>query len=111
MELSFVDARVQDLCSSQDALARRFGAAIARKICCRLAVLVAAPTLAQVPSSPPIGLSRFADAGRLAVAVGPTHCLVLQPLPQETATMSDLTQITRVLILGIEANSSAAVAR
>lgn len=67
---------------------------------------MAAPTLAQVPSSLPIGLCRVADAGRFAVAVGLTHRLVFQPLSQETTTMSDLTQITCVLILGIETNSS-----
>lgn len=111
MELSFEDAQLQVLCSSQDALAKEFGAAVARKICCRLAVLVAAPTLAQVPSSPPIGLRSLRDAGSFAVAVGETHRLVFQPLTKETSEMSDLSQITRLLIIGLEANSPAAVVR
>jgi hypothetical protein len=105
LELSFSDAQVRDLCSSQAALARTFGAEVARKICCRVAVLVAAPTLAQVPSSPPVGLRRLTNPGRFAVAIGVTHRLVFQPLTKETKTMSDLAQISRVMIVGIEANS------
>lgn len=111
LELSFADVQVQDLCSSQSSLARTFGADVARRICCRLAVLLAAPTLAHVPSAPPVGLRRLADPGQFAVAIGLTHRLVFDPLPKETKTMSDLTQISRVLILGIEANSHAAAVR
>jgi hypothetical protein len=107
LKLSFVDAKVLDLCSSRDALVREYGSALARKICCRLALLVAAPTLACVPLAPPVGLMRVGSQGRFAVAVGAGHSLEFYTLPKETLEMSDLSQISKLLIIGLFANRSA----
>lgn len=111
MELSFADARVQDLCSSQDALVKEYGAALARKICCRLALLVAAPSLACVPMTLPIGLTRIGTEGRFSVALGVTHQLEFQGLIRETAVMTDLSQISNLLITGLVARPAATAAR
>lgn len=110
MELSFADAKVQDLCSSRTALVTEYGAVLARKICCRLAMLAAAPTLACVPTSLPVGLTRVGSHGSFAVAVGETHSLVFQPLPKETSPMSDLSQFSKVLIIALVANAAAKAA-
>ena len=107
MKLSFADARVQDLCSSRDALVIEYGAALARKICCRLALLMAAPTLACVPEALPVGLMRVAGQGRFAVAVGGTHSLEFYTLPKETSDMLDPSQVSMLLIIGVVANPSA----
>lgn len=106
MKLSFADAQVQDLCSSRDALVKAYGATLARTICCRIALLLAAPTLACVPQARPVGLIRVDERGRFAVAVGLTHRLEFYPLPKETSVMSDLSRISQLLILGLVANPS-----
>lgn len=111
MELCFTDAKVRDLCSSQDALAHEYGEALARRICCKLAFLEAAPTLACVPSELPIGLIRIGDQGRYAVALGATHHLVFQAFPKETAAMADLAKISKLLIVGFGIGPAAKAAR
>ena len=107
MKLSFVDSKVQDLCSCRAALENEYGSALARKICCRLAGLVAAPTLAWVPLALPVGLIRVDGRGRFAVAVGATHSLEFYTLPKETSEMSDLSQISKLLIIGLVENPAA----
>ena len=101
MKLSFVDAKVKYLCSSRDALVNAYGAALARKICCRLALLAAAPTLACVPVDLPVGLKRVGGHGRFAVAVGTTCNLEFEILPKESSAMSDLSQISKLRIIGL----------
>ena len=101
MELSFADAKVRSLCSSRGALVNEYGAALTRKICCRLAMLAAAPMLACVPMALPVGLTRLGNQGRFAVALGATHHLVFQTLPKETAAMADLSQISKLQIIGV----------
>jgi hypothetical protein len=106
LELSFADARVQDLCSRQDALVNAYGAALSRKICCRLALLAAAPTLACIPMDPPIGLRSLGQPGRFAVAVGSTHHLLFEAYSKETAAMTDFAQISTVMIIGLVPHAS-----
>lgn len=106
MELSFADASFQDLCSRQDALVREYGTALTKAICCRFAVLTAAPTLDQVPMGLPVGLTRLDPAGTYAVAVGKTHRLIFQTLPKETAAMNDLSRISKLRVIGLEPNPS-----
>jgi hypothetical protein len=105
LELSFADAKVQDLFSCRNALVREYGAALARKICCRLSVLAAAPSLASVPVGLPIGLDPTDDRGRFAVAVGPNHRLEFLALPispsKEITAMPDLSRVSKLLIIGL----------
>ena len=104
LKLRFADAQVQDLFSSRAALVNAYGSALAQRICCKLAVLTAAPTLACLPTSFPIGLTRLGGDGRFAVAVGATRRLEFYTLPKETSEMSDLSQISKLQIIGLVAS-------
>lgn len=100
LDLSFSDARIRDLCCSKSALVRAFGDELARKIICRLAVLAAAPSLADVPMGPPVGLMRLATRGNLSVAVGADHHIFFQTIPVEAAQDTDFSLISKLLIIG-----------
>lgn len=106
MELSFSDARVRDLYCSQSGLALEFGADLARKICCRLAHLAAAPSLADVSADFPVALAARDARGRFSVAIGPSHRLLFEAIPMEGARMSELSHISRLLIIGVVAVSA-----
>ncbi len=100
VEICFSDEHVRDLCCSRHNLVRRFGAEIGRKICCRLSMLSAAPSLAMVPTVPPVGLTAVDRKGLYHVAVGAAHVLVLRAFPLEAARAGDLTRITEIQIIG-----------
>ena len=101
LELSFDDAKVRDLFCKREALVKEYGAALAKTICCRLAILSSAPSLAEVPVVRPVGLTPFGDRGQFAVAVGPTCQLVLQPLSVETVAMNHPSRISKLMIVGL----------
>jgi plasmid maintenance system killer protein len=71
LQLSFADREMVGLCSSRRALTARFGAVLARKIACRLAVLSAARSLEDLPEAPPIGLMRHDVDGLCSVTLAP----------------------------------------
>lgn len=100
MQLNFSDAKIQDLCCNQSALLREFGSGLARKIACRLAVLAAAPTLADVPVGLPVGLVPGARQGSFSVALGSKHHLLFQAIPVEAATGTGIPLISKLLIIG-----------
>lgn len=100
MEICFSDEQVRDLCCSRQNLVRRFGAEIARKVCCRLSMLSAAPSLAAVPTSPPVSLTAVDGKGLFHVALGAAHVLALRALPPESARGGDLARITEIQIAG-----------
>lgn len=106
LELSFADASFQDLCSRRDALMRAYGAALAKTLCCRFAVLTSAPTLDCVPIDLPVGLKCLDHVGNYAVSVGATHRLIFQALPKETATMNELSRISQLLVIALEPRTS-----
>lgn len=106
LELSFSDAKVRDLYCSQSGLAGEFGAELARKICCRLALLTAAPSLGDVPADFPVALAARDAPGCFSVALGPSHRLLFQAIPMEGAKMSELSHISRLLIIGLVAVSA-----
>ncbi|MEO6298266.1 MAG: hypothetical protein ABIV25_09050 [Paracoccaceae bacterium] len=105
MELNFSDTKVRDLCCSHGALVAKFGAVLARKICCRLALLAAARSLADVPAAFPVGLLARDTQGRFSVALGPSQYLLFQVILMEGAKMSDLSLIAKVQIIGVVAVS------
>lgn len=70
MEILFSDKTVRDLCCSKAQLQRRFGVDLAKRICCRLSVLKGTPTLAQVPTVPPIGLMLLGADRTYSVRLG-----------------------------------------
>lgn len=100
MEICFSDEHVRDLCCSRQNLVRRFGAEIARKVCCRLSMLSAAPSLAVVPTVPPVSLAAVDRKGLFHVAIGAAHVLVLRAFPLEAARTGDLARITEIQIVG-----------
>ncbi len=102
MDLSFPDAKIRGLCCSKSALVHEFGAELARKISCRLAVLAAAPSLANVPVGPPVGLTRLAMKGSFSVALGADHQLLFQTIPVEAAEDTEFSLILKLLIIGPE---------
>lgn len=100
MEITFSDPKVRDLCCSKAELVRRFGATLAKKICCRLSVLSAAPSLADVPSTLPIGLTRVNGHGDFSVALGVEHRLLFQGVPLDAARAGELARINQIQIVG-----------
>lgn len=100
MELSFSDTKIRDLCCNRSALVREFGAELARKIACRLALLAAAPSLADVPGGLPVGLAPLARQGSFSVTLGPKHLLLFQASPAEVGNGANLSDISKLLIMG-----------
>ncbi len=105
MELSFSDAKVRNLCCTRSILVATFGAVLARKICCRLALLSAAPSLADVPVDFPVALAAADAQGRFSVALGQSHHILFQAMPMEGAKMSDLSHISKVQIIDLFSTS------
>lgn len=100
MELSFSDAKIRELCCSRSALVHTFGTEFAQKIACRLALLVAAPSLADVPMGLPVSLTPLPRQGNFSVALGAKHLLLLQAVPAEAASGTDFSHISKILIIG-----------
>lgn len=100
VELTFSDAGVRDLCCCRASLKRQYGAEVARRICCRLSVLAAAPSLAHLPSSPPIALSHLDGKGLFAVALGADYQLRFRAAVPKGRQFTDLSTIVEVLIIG-----------
>lgn len=100
MELTFLDAGVRDLCCCRADLKRQYGAEVARKICCRLSVLAAAPSLAHLPPDPPIALSHIDGKGLFAVALSADYQLRFRAAVPKGRQLSDLSTIVEILIIG-----------
>ncbi|TXH47364.1 MAG: hypothetical protein E6Q92_00725 [Burkholderiaceae bacterium] len=101
LDIFFANSRDRDLCSSRDALVQRYGAVLARIICCRLSVLAAAPSLADVPAAPPVNLTPAAEPGCYVVAIGRSHFLLFQPSPASTDEGANPSSISKLLIIGL----------
>lgn len=95
MDIVFSDQAVRGLCCCKADLVARFGAELAKRICCRLSVLSSTPTLAQVPTVPPIGLSPIDAGGTYSVGLGSGHELVFR-----VTAGGDPTKITEIEIIG-----------
>jgi hypothetical protein len=95
VDILFSDEAVRDLCCCKAELIRRFGADVAKRTCCRLSLLKGTPTLAQVPTVPPIGLAPVNAGGTYSVRLGFGHELVFR-----TLTSGDPTTITEIEIIG-----------
>jgi hypothetical protein len=95
VDIKFSDKAVRDLCCSKRGLVLQFGADLAKRICCRLSVLASTPTLAQVPTVPPIGLAPVDAGGTYSVSLGFGHQLVFR-----VEASGDPTTITEIEIIG-----------
>lgn len=100
MEITFSDAKVRDTYCSRSILVREFSVEIARMICCRLAVLAAAQSLAQIPSAPPVGLMAVDRAGTFSVSLGSRHALVFEAIASGAAHAGDVSAISEIRIIG-----------
>lgn len=100
MQLGFSDMAIRDLFSSRSSLAREFGGELAGKICCRLALLAAAPFVDQVPIAPPISLARLTGQDTYSVAVGEHHQLIFRAMPTDPAVSARLSNILILKIMG-----------
>ena len=98
MQLNFTDEAMAELCNRRDNLLARFGAAVARKIAYRLALLAAAPSLQDVPIGPPVSLLHHDGEEVWSVDLGAGRRLLFQGLLSETA--GAVTAITVLDITG-----------
>lgn len=100
MHISFIDPATERLFCTQAQLESRFEAPLPAKIMTRMAVLKAAPSLASVPTRPPINLHKQGSEFLVSVALGRSLRLRAQP-----ASETDLKKIDRVTVLGLSAQT------
>lgn len=101
MEISFDNPRTRDLLSCRQSIVSGFGNELAKLICCRFALLRAAPSLAYVPTSHPISLIVSAKEGLCSVALGRSARLNFRPYPPKRAFAKDLPAISEIEIIGV----------
>ncbi len=101
MDIWFPGQKVRDLYCCRASLDRAFGAELARLICCRLSVLAAAPSLSDVPTSPPIELAASRKAGTFSVALGAENRLQFRATIPKMARADDLSSVTEIQVTGL----------
>lgn len=106
VDIFFRNAKLAQMLNEEAQLLRAFDAATARQIRLRLAVLVASPTLADVPVRPPDGRHRLKSnpEHQFAVYAGPGRRIVFEPATPPAKTTDgrlDLRKVTAVTILDI----------
>lgn len=108
MDITFKTKKLQKTFNSEKELKRAYGNETAKKIKLRMAVLSAAPTLAQVPTTKPDRCHALQGKrkGQYAVDLKHPHRLVFcpdhNPLPKTEEGHLDLTQVTCITILSVE---------
>lgn len=107
MEISFDNPETRDLLCCQRSIVARFGNQLARLICCRLAVLRAAPSLAHIPTAPPIGLVVSAKDGLCSVALGRLGRLDFRPYAAKRVLAKNLPAISEIEIVGVSLTTDA----
>lgn len=106
MEIFFRNAKLAQMVNEEARLVRAFDSATARKIRLRLAVLLASPTLADVPARLPDGRRQIKTnpEQHFAVYAGPKRCIVFEPAtpaPKTPDGRLDLRKVTAITILDI----------
>lgn len=101
MEISFDNPRIRDLLSCQQSIVAMFGNELARLICCRFALLRAAPSLAHVPIAPPIALIVSPKEGLCSVALGRGARLDFRPYAAKRSLAKNLLAISEIEIIGV----------
>jgi hypothetical protein len=100
VEIVISDTKVRDLCCSRRNLVRQFGEALAKRICCRLSMLEAAPTLAHMPTSPPIGLAAVDRKGSFSVVLDAAHRLHFRASGFKAEWADELHRVIEIDIIG-----------
>lgn len=108
MDIGFKTSKLEKTFNAESMLIKQYGKDTARQIMRRMVVLKAAPTLADVPHTPPERCHQLAGdrKGQFAVDVGQPKRLIFtpdhDPVPQRAEGGLDLTRITRIIILAVE---------
>ena len=107
MAIAFQNRKLEKTFNSADALQKAYGDRMARTIQMRLAVLKAAPTLAQVPTTPPDRRHQLRGDRDEQFAVDLVHPRRLvfepnyEPLPRRADGGIDTEQVTAITIIDI----------
>lgn len=101
MEISFDDPETRNLFCCRQSIVSKFGVELATLICCRLALLRAAPSLDQVPTAPPISLMNSAKEGLFSVALGRGARLAFRPYASKRTLAKLLPSISEIEIIGV----------
>ena len=107
MELSFANRKLAKELADEKTIARNYGADNGRRICQRLAQLMAADNLETLRSLPQTRAHELAGdrAGQISVDVRHPYRLLLVPhedeIPRKPDGGLDWTRVTKVKILGI----------
>lgn len=108
MELSFANRKLAKELADEKSIVRNYGADNGRRICQRLAQLMAAPNLETLRTLPQMRAHELtADrAGQISVDVRHPYRMLLAPdqdeIPRKPDGGLDWSRVTRVKILGIE---------
>ncbi len=107
MEFWFASAKLKKQLSDQKAMARTFGAQVARRLKSRLAVLSNAQCLADVPRAPPDRCHQLSGDRdeHFAVDVSSNRRLEFEPhhdpIPRHDDGGVDLDRVTEIKLLGV----------
>jgi hypothetical protein len=96
VQISFIDPTTEKLFCTRALLESRFDPPLPTRIMTRMAVLKAAPTLAAVPTRPPINLRK--QGSEFLISVAPDLVLRIRPNPRPE---SDLANVRGVIVLGL----------
>ena len=108
MDITFKNQSLANLINSEKALRKKFGEECGRKIMRRMAVLSAAPSLAEVPTQPPekCHMLKADRKGQFAVEAHKQYRIVFipnhDPIPTKPDGGIDLTEVTAIVILNVE---------
>lgn len=105
MEISFKNKGLKDLCEQASLAQRKLGTNMARKLHARLADLIAAPSMADLPQAGRPHLLKGDRAGEFALDLVHPQRLVFEPahssVPLSEDGGIDLSRVTRVCIIWI----------
>lgn len=100
MEIWFDDEQVARLCSARAEMDSFLGERAGRRLRSRLGMLLAAPTLADVPSDPPDGLKACrVRSGEYSVAIEGEQRLHFRASPSDRVNM-DAVQSIEIISIG-----------
>lgn len=100
VEITFSEAKIRDLCCCRERLDQMYGPELGRKICSRLALLSAAASLSDLPSTAPISLAAVDGKGLYSVALGNSFRLYFKTVPSAPKAGSSAVAHAEIEIVG-----------